>query len=82
MPQPRPLTLTEKTDWLRLCRTENVGPITFRQLMRRYGSARAALDALPQIAQRGGKKNFKIPAQADIDNEITRTQKIGAKIIA
>lgn len=82
MHQPRHLNPTEKTDTLRLCRTENVGPITFRQLIRRYGTARAALDALPQLAQRGGKKNFKIPAQADIENEIARTQKLGAKIIA
>jgi len=53
--QRRLLNETEKRDWLRLSRTENVGPITFRQLVRRFGSAHAALDALPAMAQRGGR---------------------------
>ncbi|MGB9152724.1 MAG: DNA-processing protein DprA [Alphaproteobacteria bacterium] len=78
----RRLNDTERTDWLRLSRTENVGPITFRQLVRRFGSARAAIDALPLMAQRGGKKNFKMPTPAECDDEIARAEKIGAKIIA
>ncbi|MDE2029253.1 MAG: DNA-processing protein DprA [Alphaproteobacteria bacterium] len=82
MTPPRPLSETEKRDWLRLSRTENVGPITFRQLLRRYGSARAALDALPQLAARGGKKNFKIPAVAEIDDEIARAKKLNIAFIA
>jgi DNA processing protein len=84
--QRRPLTDSEKHDWLRLYRSENVGPITFRQLVRRFGSAKAALEALPAIAQRGAqqgsKKTFKLPAIADIDNEIARAAKIGARMIA
>ena len=79
--QRRPLNEAEKRDWLRLSRTENVGPITFRQLVRRFGSARAALDALPAIVQRGGKKTFKIPTLTEIEDEIDRTHKIGAKIL-
>ncbi|MDE1901800.1 MAG: DNA-processing protein DprA [Alphaproteobacteria bacterium] len=82
MNPPRQLTDNERRDWLRLSRAENVGPITFRQLMRRYGSARAALDALPQLAQRGGKKNFTLPPVADIDQEIARAGKINARFIA
>ena len=78
----KPLIDSERADWLRLSRTENVGPITFRQLMRRFGSARAALDALPAMAQRGGKKNFKIPTLPEIEDEIARTKKLGAKIVA
>lgn len=78
----RPLTDSERADWLRLSRTENVGPITFRQLVRRFGSARAALDALPAIVQRGGKKSFKIPTASECEDEIARTKKIGAQIIA
>ena len=35
----------EKLDWLRLLRTENVGPITFRELIAHFGSAAAALEA-------------------------------------
>jgi DNA processing protein len=78
----RTLTDTERAEWLRLYRTENVGPITFRQLVRRFGTARAALDALPAMAQRGGKKNFAIPASSDIENEVARARKIGARLIA
>ncbi len=39
-----------------LIRSENVGPITFRQLLARFGSAGAALDALPDMAKRGGRR--------------------------
>lgn len=78
----RPLNDAERCDWLRLSRTENVGPITFRQLLRRFGSARGALDVLPAMAQRGGKKNFKSPSAAEINDEIAKTYKLGAKIIA
>ncbi|ABC23989.1 SMF protein [Rhodospirillum rubrum F11] len=53
-PAARPLTASEKLDRLRLLRTENVGPITWRRLMARYGSAASALDALPDLARRGG----------------------------
>ncbi len=77
----RPLNEAEKRDWLRLSRAENVGPITFRHLLRRFGSAQAALDALPLMAERGGKKSFKIPPQALIDDEISGIWKIGAKLI-
>lgn len=78
----RALSDAERHDWLRLSRTENVGSITFRQLLRRYGSAKAALDALPQMAQRGGKKSFKLPPASAIDDELANAAKIGTKIIA
>ena len=73
---------TERRDWLRLSRSENVGPVTFRQLLRRFTTAKAALEALPDMAARGGKRSFKIPAQNIIEDEIARTEKIGARIIA
>jgi DNA processing protein len=44
----------QRIDWLRLIRSDHVGPHTFHALLRRYGSARAALDALPALARRGG----------------------------
>ena len=48
------LTDDQRLDWLRLTQSENVGPATFRQLINRYGSATAAIDALPELSQRGG----------------------------
>jgi DNA processing protein len=52
----RPLSDSERLDWLRLTRSENVGPITFMALLERYGSAARALDALPELARSGGRK--------------------------
>ena len=51
------LTDTQRIAWLRLIRTDNVGPATFRQLLGRFGSAEAALEALPGLLRkraRGG----------------------------
>lgn len=53
--QTRPFSDSEKLDWLRLIRTDNVGPITFYRLLENYGSAAGALDALPSLSKRGGK---------------------------
>lgn len=53
---PRHLNPAERLDWLRLIRTENVGPVTFYQLLRRFGSATAALEALPGLARSGGRR--------------------------
>ncbi|HRW29927.1 MAG TPA: hypothetical protein P5227_08020, partial [Emcibacteraceae bacterium] len=50
------LSLQEKIARLRLIRTENVGPVTFRQLIERYKTAEKALEMLPELAKRGGRK--------------------------
>ncbi|MEX2372368.1 MAG: DNA-protecting protein DprA, partial [Dehalococcoidia bacterium] len=47
------LTDRQRLAWLRLIRTDNVGPQTFRDLINRFGSAEAALEALPELARRG-----------------------------
>ncbi|HEU0118392.1 MAG TPA: DNA-protecting protein DprA, partial [Alphaproteobacteria bacterium] len=75
---PRPLSDAEKRDWLRLSRTENVGAITFKHLLARFHSAKAAIEALPEMAARGGKRTFKLPAMSVIDDEIARAEKAGA----
>lgn len=76
------LSDAERRDWLCLSRTENIGPITFRQLLRRFGSVSHALKALPEFAARGGKRSFKLPDLKLIEDEIARTEKMGARIIA
>ena len=48
------LTDAQRRDWLRLIRSEHVGPRTFRALINQFGSARAALERLPDLACRGG----------------------------
>jgi DNA processing protein len=58
IPVPRPrrqLSEAQRLAWLRLIRSENVGPVTFRELLNHYGGAEQALDALPELARRGGR---------------------------
>ena len=72
----------ERIDRIHLIRSENVGPVTFRQLMGRYGSARAALDALPDLARRGGRgRPLKIAPKAEVDREIARNEAAGAQLL-
>ncbi|TXN04141.1 DNA-protecting protein DprA, partial [Methylobacterium sp. WL103] len=50
------LTDAQRVDWLRLIRTEGVGPRTFRGLINRFGGAAAALAALPNLTARRGRR--------------------------
>jgi len=79
----RALNPAERLDWLRLLRSENVGPITFYQLLQRFGSAAAALDALPSFARRGGRRgNLTICPRADAERELISLDKVHARLIA
>ncbi|MDB5493832.1 MAG: dprA protein [Phenylobacterium sp.] len=79
----RALSAAERRAWLRLARTENVGPVTFRELIRRYGDAAAALAALPALAQRGGRVNgIRVPSEAEIDQELAAGEALGARLLA
>lgn len=81
-PQKTAFTLSEKLDWLRLSRTENVGPITFYRLVGRYGSAAKALNALPELSRRGGrKKELVAPPLSAIEKEYAALKKLGGDII-
>jgi len=72
----------EKLAWLRLIRSENVGPITFYRLLEQFGSASAALDALPHLAKKGGrKKSIKICTKADAVREMDDIDGFGGKLI-
>ena len=76
------ISQTEKLAWLRLARTENVGPITFFRLIQTCGSASAALEALPEISKRGGRKNpLKAPAVSAIEKEYEALRTLGGEII-
>lgn len=76
-------TPTTRRDWLRLARTEGVGPVGFADLMGRYGGdAAAVLDALPELAKRAGRATpLKIMSVADANAELARGQEIGAKLL-
>ncbi|WP_269713608.1 DNA-processing protein DprA [Caulobacter sp. NIBR2454] len=78
-----PLSDRERIAWLRLSRTENVGPVTFEQLVTRFGSASAALAALPDLARRGGRIDpLTIPTQAQAEDEFAAGHKLGARLLA
>ena len=69
-------------DTLRLIRSENVGPVTFFQLLKRYGSVAAALEAIPELSARGGSKRpIILMSQEDAETEITKTYTSGAKML-
>jgi DNA processing protein len=78
---PRSLTETERRAWLRLARSQNVGPVTFAALIERYGTAGAALDALPGLARRGGG-DLRIPSDADARRELECLHVLGGRMIA
>ena len=61
----------ERFDWLRLIRSENVGPRTFRALLDRCGGAAAALSALPELARRGGAgRPIRVAGVDEIEREM------------
>lgn len=79
MPRTRPDQLLDS--W-RLAQTEGVGPIAWRRLLSRFGSAAAALDALPRLARAGGRTAPPvIPATAEAEKELERLRKLGAKLL-
>lgn len=78
-----PLSDAQRFDWLRLIRAENVGPATFNILLKRYGSATAALAALPELSRRGGMgRPIRIPDTDTIDREFAAVRRNGGAIIA
>ena len=76
------MTESESLAWLRLARTETVGPVAFQHLIRSYGSAAAALDVLPALARRAGRIGPPpICTPADAKAEIAQGESDGAQLI-
>ncbi len=70
-------------DWMRLIRSENVGPITFYRLIERFGTAADALRELPDMARRGGlRRTFRVCPKSVAEREMEVLDKLGATIIA
>jgi DNA processing protein len=77
------LTDRQRIDWLRLIRSDNVGPRTFRSLINHFGSASAALDRLPDLARRGGAtRASRICTTDDAERELARGRAAGLHLIA
>ncbi len=77
------LTDPQRIDWLRLIRSDNVGPRTFRSLVNHFGSARAALERLPDLARRGGAaRPGRIVSEDDAKRELAASRKLGVSLVA
>lgn len=77
------LTDAQRVDWLRLIRSANVGPRTFRSLVNHYGGAREALERLPDLARRGGASGpARICSQAEAEQEIAAGLRIAVHLRA
>ena len=71
----------QRLDWLRLIRSDNVGPRTFRDLVNHYGGARAALSALPALARRGGASGARICSREDAEKELKAARGRGIELL-
>ena len=79
----RSLSEREKVDWLRLARCANVGPRTFDDLIGAFESPARALEALPDLARKGGVAGRIRVYPADAaEREIDRITQLGARYIA
>ena len=65
---------------LRLARAERVGPVTFRQLLDRFGGATAALEALPALVRRAGGQGFTAPPVDRIEVEMAAGEAVSARL--
>ena len=73
---------SERLDWLRLARTESVGPVTFAQLIARFGEPASAIAALPELALRGGRATApRIPSVSEAERELDAGERLGARLI-
>ena len=68
-------------DRLRLARTHRVGPVSYRQLVARFGSAGRALEALPDLVRRSGGRSFRVADGDEIDGELERVFALGGKYL-
>ncbi|HEY3795439.1 MAG TPA: DNA-processing protein DprA [Bradyrhizobium sp.] len=83
IPPATHLTDAERIDWLRLIRSDNVGPRTFRSLVTHFGSARAALARLPDLARRGGAARAgRICSEEDARAELAASKSLGVSLVA
>ena len=76
-----PVTQSDAMDWLRLIRSSRVGPVTFLRLLRQFGSAGKALEALPDIASEAGVSKYQMMPLEHVREEIRSAKALGARLI-
>jgi DNA processing protein len=73
--------LDENIARLRLMRSETIGPVTYWQLVSRFGSAAAALEAIPALAARGGGRAPVLFSKDAARREAERVEALGARYL-
>ena len=82
-PKTARLSDDQRFDWLRLIRSENVGPRTFLALVNSCGGARAALAALPDLSRRGGlRRPIRVATPEEVERELVLARNAGVRFIA
>ena len=77
------LTHAQRRDWLRLSLSENIGPVTFRQLIERFGDASTAIAALPELSRRGGlSRPLRLYGEEEAEADLERGEALGARAVA
>ncbi|MGN6584375.1 MAG: DNA-processing protein DprA [Rhizobiaceae bacterium] len=77
------LTDRQRLNWLRLIRTPNVGPATFRDLINRFGSAENAIEMLPELTLNGGAmRPVRVPTVSEVEVELDAARRQGARFAA
>lgn len=79
--QDERLSQAEAFARIRLLRSANIGPISYRQLLARYGTAEAALEALPDLAARGAKRSYRAAPRSKISAEVDAARAAGARYV-
>lgn len=80
-PADNELSHSDQISRLRLIRSSNIGPATYRQLLSRYGDAQSALDALPTLTKTGGKRKIVLCSKADAEREFEQLAKLGGRFL-
>jgi DNA processing protein len=74
-------SIDELIDRIRLARSQGIGPVTFRQLLQRFGSAAGALAALPDLARRGGGREPRLAGRDEAEREAATVERLGARYL-
>jgi len=76
------LSERQRIAWLRLIRSDNVGPVTFRELINHFGSAETALEMLPELSRRGGaSRAVRAASPAEAERELEAARRLGAAFV-
>lgn len=76
------LTERQRIAWLRLIRSDNVGPATFRDLINHFGTAETALAMLPELSRRGGStRTVRIATEGEAERELEIARRFGASFV-